>query len=361
MFNNVYKDKVVLVTGHTGFKGSWLVTWLHLLGAKVVGVALDPPSEPSHFTKGEMVRLLNEDVRIDIRNYKELNDYICKIEPDYIFHLAAQAIVKESYKNPLQTIETNALGTSNLINSIRNLKNEVRVIIITSDKCYQNNEWVWGYRETDTLGGKDPYSASKAMAELAVHSMYMSYLRDNNKNVRLAIGRAGNVIGGGDWAKDRIVPDCIKAWQKNSVVRIRSPYSTRPWQHVLEPLSGYLKLGEMLENSDINGEAFNFGPTNEADFTVLDLITEMSKTWKNSLFEYEDSDEKFHEAGLLKLNCDKAHNMLGWKPVLSFEENVQMTVSWYIESENCEDIVEITKSQINRYTENAKIKGLNWV
>ena len=244
VFKN-FKGKKILVTGHTGFKGTWLSIWLKQLGATVYGVSLDIPSKPSHFIETNLSSYI-EDYRLDIRDGESLAELVQKIQPDFVFHLAAQALVRLSYKNPLETITSNALGSVNLLESLRSLDKEVVGIMITSDKAYDNVEWVWGYRETDRLGGKDPYSASKGMAELAIRSYVDSFFSSPDSNVRIGITRAGNVIGGGDWAIDRIVPDCMQAWANGQTIDIRSPHATRPWQHVLEPLSGYLCLAENL-------------------------------------------------------------------------------------------------------------------
>ena len=274
-FNNVYNQKKVLITGNTGFKGSWLTIWLKQLGAEVYGISIDIPSQPSNF----LVSKLDEVIKtkfIDINNLESLNEEIKYIQPDFIFHLAAQPIVFDSYKNPINTFNTNIIGTCNILESVRHLTKNCVVILITSDKCYDNVEWIWGYKETDHLGGKDPYSASKAAAEIVIHSYYESFFKKSN-NIRIASVRAGNVIGGGDWADSRIIPDAIRSWSENLTLQIRSPKSTRPWQHVLEPLSGYLFLGQQLFNNiNLSGEAFNFGPNDLSNFTVEELLIEMS-------------------------------------------------------------------------------------
>ena len=245
---DIFKKSTVLVTGHTGFKGTWLSIWLKQLGAIVHGVSFDIPSNPSHFTMANLSSQI-VDHRLDIRDSESLEALIQEIQPDFVFHLAAQALVRPSYENPLETISINALGTANLLNALRSLKKSVVAIMITSDKAYDNLEWVWGYRETDRLGGKDPYSASKGMAELVIRTYVESFFNSSDSNIRVGITRAGNVIGGGDWALDRIVPDCMRAWSLNKTVDIRSPQATRPWQHVLEPLSGYLALASELEKN----------------------------------------------------------------------------------------------------------------
>ncbi|MDB4683949.1 CDP-glucose 4,6-dehydratase [bacterium] len=330
MFKHCYKDKKVLITGHTGFKGSWLSLWLTQLGAKVLGLSNGIPTEPSNFIASSIGNII-EDRRIDVRNLDAMRSAIHDFKPDYIFHLAAQPLVRKSFENPIETIEINALGCAILLDALRNYNKRVVAIIITSDKAYDNIESVWGYRENDRLGGKDPYSASKGMAELAIRAFVESYFSNQESDVRVGIGRAGNVIGGGDWADCRIVPDCMNAWSRNKSVDIRNPNSTRPWQHVLEPLSGYLKLGHALyENNVYNGEAYNFGPSASQDKTVVNLIKEMSKHWDQvSWNDASPMQGKLTEAVLLKLNCDKALSHLNWLPTMTFEETVSMTVQWY--------------------------------
>jgi CDP-glucose 4,6-dehydratase len=242
----VFSGERVLVTGHTGFKGSWLVIWLRMLGAKVAGIALDPPSEPSHFDAAGLAPGM-VDLRLDVRDRAALKDRIAQFAPDFVFHLAAQPLVRRSYADPVETYETNVIGTLNVLESLRALDRPCVAVLITSDKCYDNVEWVWGYRETDALGGPDPYSASKGAAELVIRSHVRSYFPSATSKVRIGVGRAGNVIGGGDWADDRIVPDCVRAWSAGAAVELRNPRATRPWQHVLEPLSGYLPLGAALQ------------------------------------------------------------------------------------------------------------------
>ena len=325
-----FKGKTVLITGHTGFKGSWLSLWLHTLGAKVIGVSIDIPTEPSNYKACKMDELIDS-FELDIRDYEGLKSIIHNSKPDFVFHLAAQPLVRESYNSPLETFSVNAIGSANILESLREYKKRIHVIMITSDKAYDNVEWVWGYKETDRLGGKDPYSASKGMAELIIKSYYHSYYHDSNSNVRIGIARAGNVIGGGDWASDRIVADCMRSWSKDKVVEIRNPNATRPWQHVLEPLSGYLSLAmEIYASNCLHGEAYNFGPPADQDFSVKSLIEEMSLSWENVRWKDISKDySHLHEAGLLKLNCDKALFDLEWLPTMDFVETVKMTIDWY--------------------------------
>ncbi len=350
MFENTFKNKKVLVTGHTGFKGSWLCVWLKMMGADVMGVSLDPPTKPSNYEVIGLKNLINEKI-LDIREQIEIKKTINSFKPDFLFHLAAQPLVKKSYDNPEETFSINMIGTLNILEALRELKNKCSVILITSDKSYKNNEWVWGYKETDVLGGKDPYSASKGATEIIIKSYVESFFK-NQDLISIGVARAGNVIGGGDWARDRIVPDCIKAWGKNEKVIVRNPNSTRPWQHVLEPLSGYLLFARNLEiNSSLHGEPFNFGPDPYSNYSVLDLIIEMSKYWKNINWEiHDDNSNANYEAGLLKLNCDKASFYLNWKSTLSFAETIQFTADWYKKFyENKSLMFETTCKQIRSY------------
>lgn len=351
-----FLNKKVLVTGHTGFKGSWLTAWLKLLGANIVGISLDPPTKKSHFEAANIKSGI-DDCRIDIRKYEELNKKIVTEEPDFLFHLAAQPIVGRSYDDPIETWTTNTIGTINILESLRQLDKQCVVVIITSDKCYDNVEWEWGYRENDALGGPDPYSASKGAAEIAIRSYVKSYFSESNSLVRISSARAGNVIGGGDWAPNRIVPDCVNSWAKNEVVQLRNPYSTRPWQHVLEPLGGYLRLASILsQDLELHGEAFNFGPPAQQNHSVIELVKEMSLSW--SEVRWEESKPKsseFYESGLLKLNCDKALHYLDWHAVLSFQETVALTASWYkAYYEDPASIGSITDKQISEYSNRLK-------
>ncbi|MDH4262398.1 MAG: CDP-glucose 4,6-dehydratase [Spirochaetia bacterium] len=362
-FNNIYKNKKILVTGNTGFKGSWLTEWLLQLNAKVSGLSNGVPTNPSHFETAnhkERIRYYEK----DIRNLQDMITVLNDVKPDFIFHLAAQPLVRLSYENPVLTMETNIIGTMNVLEALRVTNIKCNAIMITSDKAYDNVEWVWGYRETDHLGGKDPYSASKGAAELIIKTYVESYFKKKDSNVRLAIGRAGNVIGGADWAVDRIVPDAIKAWSVNRTVEIRSPNSTRPWQHVLEPLSGYLLLGQKLaEDGNLNGEPFNFGPTSEQNHSVAELLIEMQKYWpQGEWIDMSHGANKVHEANLLKLNCDKALHYLGWQPVMRFRETVEMTMQWYSSFyKNDLKIESVTASQIMKYEDIARERNICWM
>lgn len=364
LFCDVYRGKKVLVTGNTGFKGSWLTTWLISLGADVYGISKDIPSKPSMFEELRLAEKITHYTE-DIRNYERMNEIINRISPDFVFHLAAQPIVSLSYREPLDTLSSNIMGTANVLEVLRQYKKPCTAVIITSDKCYDNVEWVWGYKETDGLGGKDIYSGSKGAAELVFKSYYHSFFKHPGHPVRIATARAGNVIGGGDWALDRIVPDCMRSWSKGEIVEIRSPKATRPWQHVLEPLSGYLQLGsELSRKPELNGESFNFGPQAEYSHTVRELLEHMSVRW-----HFDDpkkayqvtGDVKFHEAGLLKLNCDKALFYFRWSPTLDYQTLLEYTSDWYYEFyKNKSDMFAYTQNQINGYVESAIKKDIQW-
>ena len=366
IFENIYRDKSVLVTGHTGFKGGWLVSWLLKLGARVIGFSNQIPTRPSIFVTLQLQKKIEHNIG-DIRDEIKIKRIIEETKPDFIFHLAAQAIVSTSYDEPLKTISTNVLGTANLLESLKNVNHKCIAVIVTSDKCYENVEWAWGYKETDRLGGRDIYSGSKGAAEVIFNAYYWSYFRNtNNTSVRIATGRAGNVIGGGDWANDRIIVDCIKNWSKGKIVKIRNPMSTRPWQHVLEPLSGYLGLGlELSKNQKLCGESFNFGPKNEKSKSVETLIKDLRKYWEHNTIDkgfVVENKNCFHEASLLKLNCDKASFYLKWEATLDYEECIKMVGSWYskyYENSN-QDLYDFTISQIKQYEAEAIKRGLTW-
>lgn len=359
---SVFYGANVLVTGHTGFKGAWLSLWLAQLGARVSGVSLGLTSNPTHFVAAGLDSRV-EDIRADIRDGPTLNILVNKIKPDFVFHLAAQALVRTSYGDPFDTWQTNCMGTINLLESLRGLSNPCVAILITSDKCYDNVEWTWGYRETDTLGGADPYSASKAAAELAIKSYVRSFFSTDGL-VRIGVGRAGNVIGGGDWAIDRLVPDCVRAWSCGESVALRNPISTRPWQHVLEPLSGYLALAISLkESAKLHGEAFNFGPPAQQNQSVGELVSSMATHWERVMWtDISEMYEGPYESGLLKLNCDKALNQLGWMSTWNFQETVRETVLWYKHYyENpSKSIAHFSLSQISEFVDSARLKRIWW-
>jgi CDP-glucose 4,6-dehydratase len=361
-FADVYRGRRVLVTGHTGFKGSWLALWLLHLGAEVAGFSVDVPSTPANFELLGLEGRLRH-YRGDIRDRARLNEVIDEFRPEMVFHLAAQALVRRSYTDPVTTFETNTMGMVNLLECVRTRPWIEVAVLITSDKAYRNDEWCWGYRETDALGGHDPYSGSKSCADLVAHSYYHSFLR--HTPTRVAITRAGNVIGGGDWADDRIVPDCIRAWSNGESVAVRSPQATRPWQHVLEPLSGYLWLGARLwqKAAGLNGEAFNFGPDAHVNQTVAELLDAMAIRWPGVLWQVpEGCEQGGHEAKLLKLSCDKVLFHLNWRAVLQFPETVAFTVDWYRTwHDGQQDIYSYTVDQIEQYCQLAKARDVPWI
>lgn len=328
-----YRDKKIFLTGHTGFKGSWMLTWLYNLGAHVKGYALEPKSGADLFNLIKGVELC-ETVFGDILDYEKLEKEIVDFEPDFIFHFAAQPLVRLSYEIPDKTFEINALGTAYVLNSVRKLKNFCAVILITTDKVYENLEWYYPYRENDRLGGYDPYSASKACAELIINSYRSSFF--NKKNFKehqksIASARAGNVIGGGDWAKDRIIPDLINALKNNKPIPVRNPHAIRPWQHVLEPLSGYLQLAlKMVEDPVKYSESWNFGPHLEDNLTVYELVSLAMNIWgDDGVIEEVKTATPLHEAGLLKLDINKSIAELGWKPKMTARDAIDTTIKWY--------------------------------
>jgi len=359
---SVFKGAQVLVTGHTGFKGSWLSLWLTQLGARVYGVSLSVPTEPAHFVAAELASSV-QDHRLDIRDGGALKALVEKIQPEFVFHLAAQALVRRSYDDPVDTWQTNALGTINVLEALRGLQHPCVAVLITSDKCYDNVEWVWGYRETDALGGPDPYSASKGAAELAIRSYVRSFFPTEGM-VRIGVGRAGNVIGGGDWAVDRIVPDCMRAWSRGDTVPLRNPLATRPWQHVLEPLSGYLNLAMALkEGPALHGEPFNFGPPAQQNHSVGELVATMTEHWDH--VRWEDVSAQYggpYESGLLKLNCDKALHHLRWRATWDFEATVRETALWYRHyyEQPAKSIAGFSLGQIVAYVRAAQSQGVAW-
>lgn len=331
MLTNTYKNKVVLVTGHTGFKGSWLVTWLKQMGARVIGVSLAPDTQPSHY------ELLDTDIEshiIDICDYEKLASCFKKINPEIVFHLAAQPLVRDSYIHPIQTLQTNVIGTANILNICRELELLRAVVIVTTDKCYENKEWHFGYRETDPMGGHDPYSASKGCAELVTACFRNSYFNldkfNQDHQVLIASARAGNVIGGGDWARDRLIPDIMRAIAANEIVQIRNPEAIRPWQHVLECLSGYLYLGEkLLQGKKEFAEGWNFAPTITSETKVIDIINLIQSIWPKFKYELNVDANQPHEANLLKLDCSKTFALLGWKNIWDIKKTIELTTDWY--------------------------------
>lgn len=330
LFNGVYNGKNVLITGHTGFKGTWLALWLTKLGANVYGYSL-PNTELNHL--GLLNLSINQKLA-DIRNEKTLNEYFALAKPDIVFHLAAQALVRYSYENPVETFSTNVMGTLNVFEACRKTGSVKAIVNVTSDKCYENREWIWGYRENDPMGGYDPYSASKGCSEILTSSYRNSYFKHGhstqNQQVLLGSGRAGNVIGGGDWATDRLIPDIVRATALGGKVIIRNPKATRPWQHVLEPLSGYLMLGmKLLQGENSFAEGWNFGPDLSSNLPVENILELSKNHWQNIGAEIGKNLNDYHEANLLMLDCSKANKLLHWQPVWDIEKTVEKTVLWY--------------------------------
>lgn len=344
----MFRGRRVFLTGHTGFKGSWLALLLHDLGADVMGFALPPATEISHFG------LLGLDEKIqhvegDIRDYSHLAKELNEFQPEFVIHLAAQALVRPSYVDPVQTFETNVMGSVNLLESVRHCESVRSLVYITSDKCYENVEWVWGYRENDQLGGRDPYSASKAAAEV-VFSSYARSFFESRPLLGAATTRAGNVIGGGDWAVDRIIPDCIRAIEAGEPVRLRNPGATRPWQHVLEPLAGYLLLAARLfEDPHSWGGSWNFGPSTHEVRTVQSVAETIITHLGKGHIELVESQSQVHEARLLQLSCDKAHQMLGWHPRWGADQTLEATALWYKAMMDGQDVAQTSRAQIRQF------------
>ena len=370
-FQNAYKDKTVLVTGHTGFKGSWLCEWLLMLGANVVGYSLEPNTTPSHFEELGLSERLMADIRGDVRSFEDIQKALREHTPDFVFHLAAQPLVGLSYDEPLETIEINLNGTLNLLEAVRRENNACILILVTTDKVYRNNEWAYAYREVDPLGGYDPYSASKACADIVIASYQQSFFntfRTGEPRIAAASVRGGNVIGGGDWADARIVPDCMRSLQNGETIPVRNRHATRPWQHVLELLSGYMHLGAELARADQQDDvellqtlcsAFNFGPHITSNRSVKVLVEEVLKHWSGDWEDFTDPDAK-HEAGKLNLTIDKAYHTLHWQPRWNFEETIRQTVAWYkqfydLSEPDAEAVRALTRGQIEDYA-----KGLSY-
>ncbi len=346
-----FNNKTVIVTGHTGFKGSWLSLWLVSLGAKVIGLSIDTVGNQSHFKAIKLAKKL-KNINIDIRNLGKLKKIINKHKPDYVFHLAAQSLVKKSYIDPIYTWNTNTIGTLNVLESLRSFKKTCIAVIITSDKSYKNLEIKRGYKENDILGGKDPYSASKASAELAIQSYINSYFSFKKNKVFIGVARAGNVVGGGDWSENRLIPDCVKSWSKNRKVLLRNPNATRPWQHVLEAVGGYLKLAMKLkENKKLHGQAFNFGPSENKNYRVIYVVKLMKKYWNKVSWKIiSKKKNNFYESSLLNLNVKKAKNKLKWQSILTFDQNIKMVTEWYKNYYiNPKKIYKTSISQIKKY------------
>jgi len=356
MNKKFWQGKKVFITGHTGFKGSWLSIWLNYLGAEVYGYSLPPSTEFNLFDIAKIGEI-TKSYFADIRDLENLKQSLRECEPEIIFHLAAQSIVRSSYKAPIETFSTNIMGTANVLEGIRDLNSVKSAVIITSDKCYKNNEWLWGYREVDSLGGYDPYSSSKACAELITSSFRDSFFNINNSDshsAKIASARAGNVIGGGDWADDRLIPDIIKSIQKNNVVNIRNPEAIRPWQHVLEPLHGYLLLAEKLYSQDVSfAEAWNFGPNESNVRSVRAFIELFRELWGeefNHIFERQATSS--HEATYLKLDSSKANLLLNWEPKWNFEEAIKRSISWYKAFMSKDNMYAYSINEIQDYLKN---------
>ncbi len=359
LFSGIYKNKTVLVTGHTGFKGSWLCLWLTQMGAKVVGYSLEAPTNPNHI---ELLDLDMVSIIGDIRDLDKLNKVFEQYQPDIVFHLAAQPLVRLSYENPIETYDTNVMGTLKVFEACR--KNNVKAIVnITSDKAYDNREWIWGYRENDPMGGYDPYSSSKGCAEILTSSYRNSYFNNNeykkSHNTLLASCRAGNVIGGGDWAKDRLITDIMLSVSQDKKVSIRNPYATRPWQHVLEPLSGYLSIGQKLLEEKVEfADGWNFGPSDEGSITVEQVVKNVKKHWDKIDYEINKEPNALHEANLLKLDCSKAHILLNWKDVWDSDKTFEMTVKWY--KEFYENKLVNSLEQLTQYVSDSIKLNIEW-
>ena len=343
-----YKGKTVLLTGHTGFKGSWMAYWLSEMGAKVIGYALPPENEDDHFNLLQLNKKITH-IEADILDGDKLKEVFETYQPEIVFHLAAQALVRFSYDNPKLTFDTNVAGSVNVLEAIRESKSVKSFVYVTSDKAYKNKEWTWGYRENDELGGHDPYSASKAAAEI-VFSSYTDSFFSKNPNIGVGTVRAGNVIGGGDWALDRIIPDCIRALSDNKPIVIRNPHATRPWQHVLEPLSGYLLLGVRLyENPDQYSGAWNFGPEIKSIKTVKELSQKVISVFGSGSIDIQYNETANHEASILHLNCDKSNAKLNWYPTWDFEETIERTVNWYTDHLEGKDPIELILEDIKTF------------
>ena len=360
MFNNIYRNMRVLITGHTGFKGSWLALWCTQMGAKVIGYSLQPPTKPNHF---HLLDMEMDSIIGDIRDVVTVKQVFKDQQPDIVFHLAAQPIVRISYKEPVETFTTNVMGTINILEASRESSTVRAVVNVTSDKCYENREWPWGYREIDALGGFDPYSTSKGCSELITSCWRNSFFNLKGysviHNVLLASGRAGNVIGGGDWALDRLIPDIMRAINQDEKVMIRNPHATRPWQHVLEPLSGYLLLGQkLLAGQKEFAESWNFGPSENDQVTVGEIVELVKEAWPKTAYSVRTIPDNPHEAGRLRLDCTKARTRLHWSPVWSGNMAVEKTVRWYRTFYESNEVRSL--EDLRCYVEDAKRKHIVW-
>jgi CDP-glucose 4,6-dehydratase len=354
-----WSGRKVFLTGHTGFKGSWLSLWLQRLGASVSGYALEPPTEPSLFRSAHVGEQMS-DLRGDVRDLPALQATLSAARPEVVFHLAAQPLVRASYAQPVETFATNVLGTVHLLEAVRHVESVRAVVVVTSDKCYENQEWHWGYRESEALGGHDPYSASKACAELATGAWRRSFLSSSGRQVGVATARAGNVLGGGDWAADRIVPDAVRAILAGKPLVVRRPQAVRPWQHVLEPLCGYLTLAERLHAEPQRwSSAWNFGPADEDTVPVRELLDRFFAHWGEGSWQAESEAVGPHEAGLLRLDCSKARTLLGWRVALGLDQTVALTAEWYRRATSVSEAVDLrqlTLEQIDHYEQAAGVR-----
>jgi CDP-glucose 4,6-dehydratase len=354
-FAGIYQGRRVMITGHTGFKGSWLSLWLTELGARVSGLALAPQSNPSHW---DLLALDMNDHRVDIRDADEVSKLVAEARPEIVFHLAAQPLVRRSYREPLETWSTNVMGTANVLDACRQTPGVRAVIVITTDKVYENQEWSWGYRESDRIGGHDPYSASKAATELLTESYRKSFFNEPDA-LLLATARAGNVIGGGDWSEDRLIPDLFRAVNAGIPLEIRSPDATRPWQHVLECLSGYLLLGQkLLEGQREDADAWNFGPESDSSRTVAGVLTSLQKYWTGFNWTVTAQSQP-HEANMLYLDSAKAKSRLGWQPVWTLQDALAATADWYHAFKTGNS--SISRDQLATFIEAAYSKKVGWV
>lgn len=345
--NFFWRDKRIFITGHNGFKGTWLSLWLNHLGAHVSGYSLQPPTKPNLYDIVEIDQEVDSIIG-DIRNQKELESCLCESKPDIIFHFAAQPLVRRSYIKPLETYETNVMGTANLLESALKCPSVRAIIVVTTDKCYDNKEWCWGYREVDALGGMDPYSSSKACAELVTAAYRTSFFK--SKGINIATARAGNVIGGGDWAQDRLIPDCMRALENSEEIIVRNPQAIRPWQHVLDALYGYLLLAEQLyKNEQPVDSAWNFGPDINAEISVAHIVQNICKLWGENAAYHFESANALHEAKFLKVDNAKARQYLGWKPIWNIDESVKNTVEWYKAYLENADMKQLCLKQIDEY------------